>query len=104
MKEILDEFLCTVVKENRIITLTYCHPDINPTFSGTCVYETRSMRGLSKPIVQNFIVMVGCEMGGVIEYIHQRVGLTENDFNDVNGLIRNHSRVKAEQAGQDPYL
>jgi hypothetical protein len=120
MKELLDEFICTVVRENRTITLTYCHPtslyqsgeDI-PTFphlsevggltshSGTCVYETHSMKGTSKPIVQNFIVMVSCDMGGVIEYIHQKIGLTEEDFNDVNELIRNHSRIIAERVDQD---
>ena len=135
MKELLDEFICTVVRENRTITLTYCHPtslnqsgeDI-PTFShlsevggltshlsevggltshqysGTCIYETHSMKGTSKPIVQNFIVMVSCDMGGVIEYIHQKIGLTEEDFNDVNELIRNHSRIIAERADQDPRL
>ena len=123
MKELLDEFVCTITKENRTITLTYCHPtslnqsgeDI-PTFShltddggltshsGTCVYESHSMKGISKPIVQNFIVMVSCDMGDVIEYIHQKIGLTEKDFNDVNELIRNHSRIKAEQVDQDPRL
>ena len=102
MKELLDEFVCTITKENRTITLTYCHP----TFShqGTCVYETHSMKGTSKPIVQNFIVMVSCDMGGVIEYIHQKIGLTEEDFNDVNELIRNHSRIIAERVDQDPRL
>ena len=125
MKELLDEFICTVVRENRTITLTYCHPtslnqsgeDI-PTkshlsevggltshqYSGTCIYETHSMKGTSKPIVQNFIVMVSCDMGGVIEYIHQKIGLTEEDFNDVNELIRNHSRIIAERVDQDPRL
>lgn len=105
MKELLDEFICTVVRENRTITLTYCHKDTDPTnphqYSGTCVYETHSMKGISKPIVQNFIVMVSCEMGGVIEYIHQKIGLTEEDFNDVSELIRNHSRVIAERVDQD---
>jgi len=105
MKELLDEFICTVVRENRTITLTYCHKDTDPTFShqysGTCIYETHKMKGTSKPIVQNFIVMVSCDMGGVIEYIHQKIGLTEEDFNDVNELIRNHSRIKAEQVDQD---
>jgi hypothetical protein len=110
MKELLDEFICTVVRENRTITLTYCHPtslnqsgeDIpTKSHSGTCVYETHSMKGTSKPIVQNFIVMVSCDMGGVIEYIHQKIGLTEEDFNDVNELIRNHSRIIAEQVDQD---
>lgn len=116
MKELLDEFICTVVRENRTITLTYCHKDTDPTKShlsevggltshcGTCVYETHSMKGTSKPIVQNFIVMVSCDMGGVIEYIHQKIGLTEEDFNDVNELIRNHSRIIAERVDQGPRL
>ena len=106
MKELLDEFICTVVRENRTITLTYCHKDTDPTksHSGTCVYETHSMKGTSKPIVQNFIVMVSCDMGGVIEYIHQKIGLTEEDFNDVNELIRNHSRIIAERVDQDHRL
>ena len=99
MKELLDEFICTVVRENRTITLTYCHPTFS--HSGTCVYETHSMKGTSKPLVQNFIVMVSCDMGDVIEYIHQKIGLTEEDFNDVSELIRNHSRIKAEQVDQD---
>ena len=116
MEELLDEFVCTVVRENRTITLTYCHKDTDPTslnqsgediptnshqYSGTCIYETHIMKGTSKPIVQNFIVMISCDMGGVIEYIHQKIGLTEEDFNDVNELIRNHSRIKAEQVDQD---
>jgi hypothetical protein len=102
MKELLDEFVCTITKENRTITLTYCHPTFS--HSGTCVYESHSMKGISKPIVQNFIVMVSCDMGDVIEYIHQKIGLTEKDFNDVNELIRSHSRIKAEQVDQDPRL
>jgi hypothetical protein len=55
------------------------------------------MKGLSKPIIQKFIVMTGCEMGDVIEYIYQTRGLNENDFNEINMLIREHSRKKVEE-------
>jgi hypothetical protein len=62
------------------------------------------MKGVSKPIVQNFIIMTGCDMGDVIEYIYQKRGLSEKDFNEVNMLIREHSRIKVEQVDQDPDL
>jgi hypothetical protein len=55
------------------------------------------MKGKTKPIVQNFMVMTGCEMGDVIEYIYQTRGLNENDFNEINMLIREHSRKKVEE-------
>jgi uncharacterized protein YkvS len=54
------------------------------------------MKGLGKPINQNFVVMTKCDMGDIIEYINQKRGLTENDFNEINKLIREHTRVKAE--------
>ena len=94
MKEILDEFVCTVTKENRTITVTYCHPTYS--HSGTCIFETHNMMGTSKPIRQKFIIMTSCEMGDVIEYIYQTRGLTSEDFNEVSLLIREHSREQAE--------
>ena len=109
MKELLDEFICTITKENRTITLTYCHPtslkqsgEGIPTFShsGTCTFESHTMKGTSKPIVQNIIIMTGCDMGDVIEYIYQTRGLNEKDFDEVSSMIREHSRSKVELADQ----
>ena len=94
MREILDEFVCTVTKDNRTITVTYCHPTYS--HSGSCIFETHNMMGTSKPIRQKFIIMTSCEMGDVIEYIYQTRGITSEDFNDVNLLIREHSREQAE--------
>ena len=111
MKELLDEFNCTVTKENRTITLTYCHPtyshltdDGGLTYTGNCIFETHTMKGASKPIIQNIIIMTGCDMGDVIEYIYQKRGLNENDFDEVSSLIRDHSRSIVELADQDPHL
>ena len=100
MKELLDEFICTITKENRTITLTYSHPTFS--HSGTCTYESHSMKGTSKPIVQNFVIMTGCDMGDVIEYIYQTRGLSEKDFDEVNSLIRDHSRTIVEKGDPDP--
>ena len=105
MEKLLDEFVCTITKENRTTTLTYCHPTYShltddgglTPYSGTCVYESHTMKGKTKPIVQNFMVMVGCDMGDVIEYIYQKKGIAEEDFNEINMLIREHSRKKVEE-------
>ena len=94
MKEIIEEFVCTVTKDNRTITVTYCHPTYS--HSGTCIFESHNTMGTSKPIRQKFIIMTSCEMGDVIEYIYQTRGLTSEDFNEVSLLIREHSREQAE--------
>jgi hypothetical protein len=54
------------------------------------------MKGSTKPIKQKFIVMTGCDMGDIIEYIYQKRGLSEKDFNEVNMLLREHSREKVD--------
>ncbi len=94
MKEIIEEFVCTVTKDNRTITVTYCHPTYS--HSGTCIFESHQTMGISKPIRQKFIIMTECNMGDIIEYIYQTRGLTSDDFNEVNQLIREHSRGQAE--------
>ena len=111
MEELLEEFICSITKENRTITLTYCHPTYShltddgglTPCTGYCEYHSHTMKGLGKPINQNFVVMTKCDMGDIIEYINQKRGLTENDFNEVNKLIREHTRVKAESVVQDPH-
>jgi hypothetical protein len=60
------------------------------------------MKGISKPIIQNFLIMTGCDMGDVIEYIYQTRGLTEKDFDEVNMIIREHSRTIVEKEDPDP--
>jgi hypothetical protein len=95
MEKLLDEFVCTITEENGTTTLTYCHPTF--PHQGTCTYEKHTMKGKTKPIVQNFMVMVGCDMGDIIEYIYQKKGITEEDFNEINMLIREHSRKKVEE-------
>ena len=47
--------------------------------------------------------MTGCDMGDVIEYIYQIRGLSEKDMDEVNMIIREHSRTKVEKGDQDPH-
>ena len=87
MKELLEVFNTDIVKSGSTITLTYCHHD----FSGTCIYENVTTKGLNKPIVQNFFVLTSTDMGDVIEYIHMNNPLSGKDLQDINKLIRDHS-------------
>jgi hypothetical protein len=89
MKELLDEFICTVTEENRTVIVSYSHPTYS--HSGSCTYESHQMKGISKPIIQNFLIMTGCDMGDVIEYIHKESPLSSEDHNDLQMYIREHS-------------
>jgi hypothetical protein len=92
MTEILEVFNRVINKSGGTITLTYCHHN----FSGTCVYEQVSTKGLKKPIVQNFLVLTSTDMGDVIEYIHKKSPLSSEDLSSINKLIRDHSLSEVE--------
>jgi tRNA A-37 threonylcarbamoyl transferase component Bud32 len=87
MEEILEVFNKVINKSGGTITLTYCHHN----FSGTCVYEQVTTKGLKKPIVQNFLVLTSTDMGDVIEYMHKKSPLSSEDLSSINKLIRDHS-------------
>ena len=87
MIQLLEVFNKVINKSGSTITLTYCHHN----FSGTCVYEQVTTKGLRKPIVQNFLVLTSTDMGDVIEYIHKKSPLSSEDLSSINKLIRDHS-------------
>jgi hypothetical protein len=87
MTEIIEVFNKVINKSGSTITLTYCHHN----FSGTCVYEQVTTKGVRKPIVQNFLVLTSTDMGDVIEYIHKKSPLSSEDLSSINKLIRDHS-------------
>jgi len=87
MTEILEVFNKVINKSGSTITLTYCHHN----YSGTCVYEQVTTKGVRKPIVQNFLVLTSTDMGDVIEYIHKKSPLSSEDLSSINKLIRDHS-------------
>ena len=92
MEEILEVFNKVINKSGSTITLTYCHHN----FSGTCIYEQVTTKGLKKPIVQNFLVLTSTDMGDVIEYIHKKSPLGSGDLSYINKLIRDHSLLVVE--------
>ena len=87
MIQILELFNKVINKSGSTITLTYCHHN----YSGTCVYEQVTTKGVRKPIVQNFLVLTSTDMGDVIEYIHKKSPLSSEDLSSINKLIRDHS-------------
>ena len=92
MTQLLEVFNKVINKSGGTITLTYCHHN----FSGTCVYEQVTTKGLKKPIVQNFLVLTSTDMGDVIEYIHKKSPLSSEDLSSINKLIRDHSLSEVE--------
>jgi len=92
MEEILEVFNKVINKSGGTITLTYCHHN----FSGTCIYEQVTTKGLKKPIVQNFLVLTSTDMGDVIEYMHKKSPLSSEDLSYINKLIRDHSLLVVE--------
>jgi hypothetical protein len=92
MKELLEVFNKVINKSGSTITLTYCHHN----FSGTCIYEQVTTKGLKKPIVQNFLVLNSTDMGDVIEYMHKKSPLSSEDLSYINKLIRDHSLLVVE--------
>ena len=99
MEEILEVFNKVINKSGSTITLTYCHHN----FSGTCVYEQVTTKGLKKPIVQNFLVLTSTDMGDVIEYIHKKSPLSSEDLSSINKLIRDHSLSVVDNYLRDPH-
>ena len=90
MIEIFKEFKTEVQEINGTKRVIYTRPD-NIHFSGVCEYEEKNLVGQNKPIRQRVMIMVNCEMGDVIEYIHKKSPLTSEDLMLINKLIRDHS-------------
>ena len=90
MIEIFKEFKTEVQEINGTKTVTYCHPTYSH-FSGVCIYNKVTTKGLRKPIAQYFLVLISTDMGDVIEYIHKKSPLSSEDLMGMNKLIRDHS-------------
>ena len=88
--EIFKEFKTEVQENNGTKTVTYFHPTF-PHFSGVCEYEEKILTGVNKPIRQRVMILVNCERGDVIEYIHKKSPLSSEDLALINRLIRDHS-------------
>jgi hypothetical protein len=86
MREILEEFTTEVKRTDTSYIVNYTKGD----YSGYSQYRLVETKGLIKPIKQRFFIYENSNMGDVIEYIHQRVGLSNEDIEEVNKLIKDH--------------
>ena len=84
---------CTVVQEyNDLYKVIYQEGE----YSGECIYRKVIMKGQSKPIVQEPLVLIRVDMGDIIEYIHSNSPLSDDDLMKVDKLIRDHSLSKVQ--------
>jgi len=88
----LEWFKTEVSPSESGFTVTYMYDE----YSGTVLYtkyelNTKLMKG--KPVY----LMTLCDMGDIIEIIHQKKPLTSEDFNDLNMEIRVHSREQVDK-------
>ncbi len=84
-------FQTEVVPNESGFTVNYTHQSA----SGSVTYvkyvmENKMMRG------KDVYLMTNCDMGDIIEIIHQKKPLTSEDFNDLNMEIRVHSREQVD--------
>jgi hypothetical protein len=90
MEEILGVFNNRVFKNNGTIRVVYEY-DI---MSGYCEYEEIRINNRFR---QSGLILVGSDMGDIIEYIHKSVNLSGKDLQEVNKLIKDHSLGKVRE-------
>jgi hypothetical protein len=91
---------CTVVQEdNDLYKVIYQEGE----YSGECIYRKVIMKGQSKPIVQEPLVLIRVDMGDIIEYIHRKTPLCSDNFNDINMEIRTDSRERVNKFISSPF-
>ena len=90
-KQYLKELNTSIEKEDQdVYKIVYKEGD----FSGECVYRKVIMKGQSKPIVQEPLVLIRVDMGDIIELIHKKTPLCSDNFNEINMEIRTDSRQR----------
>lgn len=80
----------TIREDEDIYKIVYKEGD----FSGECVYRKVIMKGQTKPIVQQPLVLIRVDMGDIIELIHKKTPLCSDNFNEINMEIRTDSRQR----------
>ncbi len=87
MTQLIDKFETTLSENNGSIMVNYKH-DI---LTGYCEYRIVEVNNRFK---QRAWILVNTDMGDIIEYIHSNTPLSDDDLQDVNKLIRDHSLLK----------
>jgi len=84
MIQLIDKFETTLSENNGSIMVNYRYD----TLTGHCEYRIVEVNNRFK---QKAWLLINTDMGDVIEYIHSNSPLKDEDLQDVNKLIRDHS-------------
>jgi hypothetical protein len=87
MTQLIDKFETTLSENNGSIMVNYKHD----VLTGYCEYRIVEVNNRFK---QRAWILVNTDMGDIIEYIHSNSPLSDDDLQDVNKLIRDHSLLK----------
>jgi len=92
MIQLIDKFETTLSENNGSIMVNYRYDtltdDRSLTLTGYCEYRIMEVNNRFK---QKAWLLINTDMGDVIEYIHSNSPLKDEDLQDVNKLIRDHS-------------
>ena len=89
MNELINKFETTISENNGTIRVNY----FNGPLTGYCEYTLMEIKNRLK---QKAWVLINTDMGDVIEYIHTNSPLNNEDLQDVNKLIRDHSLLRVQ--------
>ncbi len=84
MTQLIDKFETTLSENNGSIMVNYKHD----VLTGYCEYRIVEVNNRFK---QRAWILVNTDMGDIIEYIHSNSPLSDDDLQDVNKLLRDHS-------------
>ena len=89
MIQLIDKFETTLSENNGSIMVNYRYD----TLTGHCEYRIVEVNNRFK---QKAWLLINTDMGDVIEYIHSNSPLKDEDLQDVNKLIRDHSLLRVQ--------
>ena len=89
MIQLINNFETTLSESNGSIMVNY----FNGPLTGYCEYR---LIEVNNRIKQKAWVLINTDMGDVIEFIHRMTPLSDDDLQDVNKLIRDHSLSRVQ--------
>ena len=89
MIQLIDKFETTVSENNGSIMVNYRYD----TLTGYCEYRIMEVNNRFQ---QKAWILINTDMGDIIEYIHSNSPLKDEDLQDVNKLIRDHSLLRVQ--------
>jgi hypothetical protein len=98
MIQLIDKFETTLSENNGSIMVNYRYDTLtlnseSRSVTGTCEYRIMEVNNRFQ---QKAWILINTDMGDIIEYIHSNSPLKDEDLQDVNKLIRDHSLLRVQ--------